>query len=145
MKTIIQVASYQRYECMDASICKKPVHECAWGRHRFRVFLRLLFTLLLHRKLRPKLAWNLLLQPFAVGGRIELRGLLEDPRLGGTGGRIPTGRQCTMGYLRRFHGSCRLNIGKNVSSREEEAWNWSTHVCCLNRVQLCSNLHNLIP
>ena len=85
---------------MDAPTGEKPIHERAWGRHHVGVFLGLLFILLLPSELRPVLAWSLLLQSFAMGGRVELRGLLEDPRLRGTGGGISTDRQGMTGYLR---------------------------------------------
>ena len=81
------------------------MHEGAFGRHHVGIFLRPLFSLLLPSKLWPILAWDLLLQSFAMGGRIEPRGLLEDPGLRGAGGGISTGRQGTIGYLRPLHES----------------------------------------
>lgn len=63
---IVEIVTYQTYECMDASTCKEPVHERAWGRHHVGIFLRLLLSPLLPGKLRPIASRNLLLQSFAV-------------------------------------------------------------------------------
>ena len=104
----VRVDSYQADKGMDAPACKKPMHEGTFGRHHIGIFLRPLFSLLLPGKLWAILAWNLLLQSFAMGGRIEPRGLLEDPRLRGASGGISTDRQRTMGYLRRDHESRQL-------------------------------------
>lgn len=82
----------QTDKCMDAPTIKKPMHKRAWGRHHVGVFLRLLFNFLLPGELRPILAWDLLLQSLAMGWRVELRGLLENPRLRGTGRGISTDR-----------------------------------------------------
>ena len=75
------------------------MHERPWGRHHVGVFLRLLFGFLLSSELRPVMAWSFLLESFAMGGRIEFGGLLEDPRFRGTCGRIPTDGWCTIYHL----------------------------------------------
>ncbi len=106
----VQTASYQTNKCMDAPTRKKPIHERAWGRHHVGVFLRLLFGNLLPGELRSILAWNLSLQSFAMGWRIEFRGLLEDPRLRGRGRRILTDGQGMTGYLWRFDRSGDLSV-----------------------------------
>lgn len=90
VEAVTPVTSYQTNKCVNAPTCEKPVHKRAWGRHHVGVFLCLLYGFLLRGKLWPVLALNLLLQPFAMRGRIEPRGLLEDPRLRGTGRRIST-------------------------------------------------------
>ena len=105
VERIVQIATYQTNECVDASTCKKPIHKRAFGRHHVGIFLRLLFGPLLPRELRPVSSGYLLLQSFAMGGRVELRGLLEDPRLRGTGRCISTGGQDMTSYLRRFNRS----------------------------------------
>ena len=96
----VRLDSYQADKGMDAPACEKPMHEGAFGRHHVGIFLRPLFDLLLPGKLWSILAWNLLLQSLAMGGRIEPRGLLQDPRLRGASGGIPTDRQGTEGYFR---------------------------------------------
>lgn len=113
---IIPLDSYQTNKYMDAPTRKKPIHERAFSRHHAGVFLRLLFNFLLLSELRPILAWNLSLKSFAMGGGIELCGLLENPGLRGTGGGMSTDRHCTTGYLRRFHIFSHLSVWKYVPS-----------------------------
>ena len=130
VERFIEIASYQRNKRMDAPIIEKPVHGRAWGRHHVGVFLRLLFDFLLPSELRPILAGTLLLQPLAMGGRIELCGLLQDPRLRGTGGSILTDRQAFTGHLPRFDRSDQLEVREHVLSGEEVAWDCDTHIRC---------------
>lgn len=152
VEIIIQIASYQRNKRMDAPTVKKPMHERAWGRHHVGVFLRLLFNFLLPSELRPILAGSLLLQSLAMGGRIELCRLLQDPRLRGTtGGSISTDRQGFTGHLPRFDRSDQLEVREQVLSGEEAAWDCSTHIrCCLLKVSAwtrckCQDNRNVLP
>lgn len=62
---------------MYPAVREEPEHETAWWRHHFRILLGVLFDLLFLGELRAVVAWDLLLEPFAMRRRIELGRLLE--------------------------------------------------------------------